>query len=86
MEILVTASYRKEKGGSRGQENLFKNCIQQNNRKEIAISGEWHDTALRCQEIRLFVFSWNWGLQWSSEGRGEARSYLLQKKWGDDLY
>lgn len=85
-EILVLASHHKEKRGGGGQGNLLSECIQQNRRAETAISGEWRDTAGRCQETRLRVLSWNWGSHPGGQKARERQGPASKKKWGKNLY
>lgn len=60
---------------------------QQNNRKEIAFSGEWQDAALRGQEIRLYLYplesgfaAWSWCLGGSVAGKARERQGLRSSR------
>lgn len=86
-EIPVIAAHHKEKrGGGGGRGNLLEECIQQNRRTEIASSGEWQDTARRCQGIGLRGLSWNLGSQPGASQKARERQGPTGKKNGARTY
>lgn len=62
-KILVHCIWPQRKTRQRRPRESSLKMYSTEQQNKSAISGQWHDTALRCQAIRLFVCSWNPGSQ-----------------------